>query len=467
MTERASVPNSNPDVAFDGETIARADREFLAGLADHPLKRNPLYGIPCPPCAPQPNYGDLDGEAEESRQEREEAHAVAQDWLLVNWAYREGAFRGKGGAISLVDGEVIQMTDLRERMAPWDLRSIGPKGGKHSDSPVSAWRASPFRLSIRREEMRPGMPRPVFEEDGYKIFNRYRPPAHPTEGGDIAPFLEFFGRLYPVDEERAWMWNYLAHKVRKPWVPMVGTIMVAPQFGAGRGTLSEILVLLFGKQHVEVCSFDEITKSTGPGRFNKRIADALIVYVNEAVSEDGSQQSQKRLQYEQLKIFVDPSPTQLRRFEQKNHEASSQVSSATVMIFTQHRDVAKLPSDDRRFCVPTCGRTMTREEREKIRAWLENPANIGALYRALMATPAPHPDVFDPYGQPPNFQGRREMIGMARSEIEDAYAEASAALGKLPLFTMTQMQRLMGHFGTFGPGHLDGARRRPRVALGT
>ena len=39
--------------------------------------------------------------------------------MLANYAYREGAFMSKGGAISLVDGEIISLADLRGRMAPW------------------------------------------------------------------------------------------------------------------------------------------------------------------------------------------------------------------------------------------------------------------------------------------------------------------------------------------------------------
>ena len=50
-------------------------------------------------------------------------------------------------------------------------------------SPVDSWLSSRERLSVRREEMRPDQPRPVFKEDGYAIFNRYRPPVHPTTGG--------------------------------------------------------------------------------------------------------------------------------------------------------------------------------------------------------------------------------------------------------------------------------------------
>ena len=45
---------------------------------------------------------------------------------------------------------------------------------------------------------------------------------------------------------------------------MVAVIMVAEEFGSGRGTLFDILELLFGEDYVVPCTFGELTgKSAG------------------------------------------------------------------------------------------------------------------------------------------------------------------------------------------------------------
>ena len=438
---------ASPD-AFDGDAISRADRAFLASLGDHPLVRHPLYGVPC---LPTPDFDNL--RPEEDKEAAEEAlFATVVDWMLVNYAYREGAFISKGGAISLVDGEIISLVDLRGRMAPWELRRIGPRGGIKTRSPVDDWKTARARLSIRREEMRPERPRPTFTEGGYTIFNRYRPPAHPTGGGNIAPFEASLARLFPDDAERTWLWNYLAHKARRPWVPMIGVIMVAEEFGTGRGTLFDILELLFGKEYVVPCTFGELTGTSAAARFNARLADALFAVVNEAIAEDGHQQTQRRLHYDALKNVIDPSPTQRRRYEAKGQHAFAQISAMSTLIATQHRDVVKLPHDDRRVEVLTCGRKMTPAERIEIRTWMVDPENIGALHRALLMTPAAPLDVFDPFGQPPLFAGRLEMIGMGETRLEDAYGAAIDALEGCALFTLTQMLRLISSFGGYTSG---------------
>ena len=79
--------------------------------------------------------------------------------------------------------------------------------------------------------------------------------------------------------------------------------------------------------------------------------------------------------------------------------------------------VAKLPRDDRRISVLTCGDEMTATETKDIRAWMAIPENIGALHRALLETPAASLDLFNPYGRPPPFAGRLEMIGMGETRL--------------------------------------------------
>jgi hypothetical protein len=369
--------------------------------------------------------------------------------MLVNYAYCKSAFMGKGGIISLVDGEMGSIASLRGFMQPYALVEAGPRGGIKIRSVVDDWMKHPLRAHIDKIQTRPDRPRPTFVEDGLTIFNRYWPPAHPTSGGEIETFKTFFAHLVPDEKERTWFWNYLAHKARRPWVPMVAVIMVAEEFGSGRRTLFDILELLFGEAYVVPCSFGELTGATAGARFNDRLANALIAVVNEAVAEDGEQQAQRRLNYEALKNSVDPSPTARRRFEAKGQHAYAQRSATSVMIATNHRDLVKLPWNDRRFSVITCGKRMTKEDAAKIRAWMACRKTSGRSTGPLLDMPAVPATEFNPFGEPPPFAGRREMIGMGKSRLEDSYEATIDALEGCPLFTMTQAQRLINYIGAY------------------
>ena len=88
---------------------------------------------------------------------------------------------------------------------------------------------------------------------------------------------------------------------------------------------------------------------------------------------------------------------------------------------------------------------------------MEVPENIGALYRALLNTPAVSTTEFDPFDEPPPFAGRLEMIGMGRSRLEDSYEAAIDALEGCPLFTMTQAQKLINYIGAYQVGSGSGS----------
>ena len=331
-------------IIFDGEAISRADQEFLASLGDHPLVRNPLYSTPPPPL---PDYTVAD----DPEAARKACFMAALDWMLVNYAFMKSAFMGKGGIVSLVDGELGTVASLRGYMQPYAIVKEGQQEGSVKiRSVVDTWLRHPMRAHIDKIQTRPDKPRPTFEEDGLTILNRYWPPAHPTEGGNIAPFTTFFAHLVPDEAERAWLWNWLSHKVRRPWVPMVAVIMVAEKFGTGRGTLFDILELLFGATYVVPCEFGELTGTSSGARFNDRLANALFAVVNEAVAEDGEHQSQRRLHYDALKNVIDPSPTAATPFRGERPERlRAEIPPMSTMVATQHRDVVKLPWDDRRF----------------------------------------------------------------------------------------------------------------------
>jgi hypothetical protein len=414
---------------FDGEAISRADREFLASLDVHPLKQNPLYGMPCPP---MPGFDEPEDEIRQAA--RKAFFPTVVNWMLANYAYNTSAYMGKGGIVALVNGELRTIAGMRGFMQPYALLDVGPRGGIKTQSVVDAWMMHAQRIHVDGIQTRFDQPRPTFTEKGEHILNCYHPVVHPTTGGDIAAFHAFFAHLLPDEAERKWYWHRLAHKVRKPWVPMIGVIMVAEEFGSGRGTMYDILGLLFGKKYVVPCSFSELTGRSAGSRFNLRKADALFLVVNEAVSEDGEQQTHRRLDYEGLKNAIEPSPTALHRVEPKGQEAYSKTFAGTVDVASNHRDAVKLPPNDRRIGVPTCGPQMSGEQTAEIRTWMANPENIGALYRELLHSPAVPPSEFDPFGTPPMFAGRREMISMGRSKLEDAYDVAIEALEGCPLF---------------------------------
>jgi hypothetical protein len=248
--------------------------------------------------------------------------------------------------------------------------------------------------------------------------------------------------LIPEETECAWLWQWLAHKARKPWIPMVAVIMVAEEFGSGRGTLFEILGLLFGQAYVWTSPFGVLTGSRDDARFNRGFAHSLITVVHEANEEGGERQAQRRQSAGHLRVALDPAPVEIET-QDKKLPAYMQRKAASVIIATNHRNPLKLPADDRRVSVMRCGPRMTPDEIGAIRAWMAVPENIGALYRYLLHLPIAARTEFDPLGAPPMFAGKLEMVAMSESGVETAFADAIEALAGRPLYGFGDMIKLM------------------------
>lgn len=375
----------------------------------------------------------------------EEVHDRAVNWLVRNIANFTQAFRGRGGVVSIhPDGEYqtpISLTALREAMADYAWVEHGPRGGLHVHNPVSRWSTQTGqKIHIHGIRMRPELPRPVFFENGLRMLNRYQPPMHPATGGTVKPFLERQTIMFPVDEERAWVNNWIMWKVQNPHRRGVALAMVARDNGAGRGLLAETLQRVLGKQFVVSMPYANIS---GGSKFNAEVEGRLLLYVNEAAPAEGHKYRGRNAAREALKDFIEPNHEIPFRVEPKGVDAYYTQAATSTMVFTNNIDGLPIDEADRRIAVVTNGPQMSVEERDAYRAWLDDPANVGALYRHLRDGKVEMDrSVFDPY-MSPHFHGRALMIEAGKSAIDRAWDKAAEKLETAAdLYCMSQIVTL-------------------------
>jgi len=81
----------------------------------------------------------------------------------------------------------MTMPNFRTMMLPHSDHEVGPRGGTNLISPVAIWSMSPKRQTVAGLRMRPDQPRPIYEENGQKWINIYRPPAFLNDRGGMQP----------------------------------------------------------------------------------------------------------------------------------------------------------------------------------------------------------------------------------------------------------------------------------------
>lgn len=346
-------------------------------------------------------------------------------------------------ATSMDDG--VLLTAMRLQMLPHCDEEVGPRGGVKKVNPVDIWMSSDKRHSVRGLRMRPDKPRPLYEEDGAKWVNIYTPPIHDAEGGDAQTGIEFIDYLIPDLYERRWFTQWLAHKVRFPYIPGPAVVMVARQQGTGRGTLGEIVGKLLGRQYVKQLPFHIFAGKSYQSQYDDWGASALMVLVSESAERNGgSQFANKQDTYEHLKEKVEPKPME-RLYVSKGTKSFTAWHFTSFLIATNNIDALPIPAEDRRFGVISNGDACTDEAFWiKLNLWLNNDANIAAFARYLEAVDLSD---YSPFVAPKMTETKSAMVEMGGSDIDRGM---SLALDSMPgeCFTVAQIVDRMRVAGT-------------------
>ena len=375
------------------------------------------------------------------RQEKRRARLTADDdhvsgaaKLLLSYAFQPNS---RTPVVPLWSGTAEQpmpLSGLREACRPYCGVEAGPRGGEKKVSPVDVWLANPNRVVIEGTQMRPGKERPTFEERGSTWVNTYAPPdLADASAGSSRVGVDFMTQLVPDPRERAWFMQWLAFKWRHPDIPGPGVIMVARDFGTGRGTFGALLRRMFGEWYVKDVAFKTFTGATYQSQYNEWSVSSLIAIVNES-SASGNQSAYqaKHDVYEHLKEVVEPRPT-MREVVVKGRDNYHATSCMSTLIMTNNTDAIPLPEDDRRFAVLTNGRKRDEEFWTALNAWMGNPANIAAFVEWLEAVDL---EGYDPYGIPIMTRAKMAMVAGNESELDVAVARA---LGEMDgFFVMEQ-----------------------------
>jgi hypothetical protein len=271
--------------------------------------------------------------------------------------------------------------------------------------------------------------------------------------------------LVPDETERAWFMNWMRLLIQKPHWRMVAVAMVARDNGAGRGMLAETLQRVLGEPFVVSMPYANIS---GGSKFNAEVEGKLLLHVNEAAPPESRRFANKNAAREALKDFVEPNHNVPFRVEPKGVDAFYTRASISTLIFSNNLDGLPLDEADRRFAVIMNGPQMSAAEIEDYRRWMEDPLNIGALYRWLRDS-AVETDktVFDPY-MAPRFHGRDLMIDAGKTPIDRAWDDATERLrGASELYTMSQVVAMARSLGRkFSNSDFDDLIEKHTVAHG-
>lgn len=317
-------------------------------------------------------------------------------------------------------GEVITETETISRNKTKDPVTKTRKV-KKKVNPIDLWLSDPARLVLDGERMRPDMPRPTFEENDGVWVNTYAPiNLGSAKNGTPEGGVKLLEQLLPIESERTWFIQWLAHKWKNPHIPSLAVIMVARQYGTGRGTLGTLIKLLFGERYVVNVKFNTFAGLNYQSQYDDWGLDALFAIVNESsTSGDKSLYKVKHEVYEHLKEIVDPAPTE-RTYIRKYERHARATASTSYLIMTNNPDALPLPENDRRFVVLENGDTKDNEFWNYIRDWMSLQNNIAAFAKYLEDVDISNFNAYEPI----NTHSKSDMTLVNKTPIDHFIEEA-------------------------------------------
>jgi len=268
------------------------------------------------------------------------------------------------------------------------------------------------------EDFRPGDYRRIMVNGDNRLLNLWTGPEICPSGksvttSDAALFIEFLQRLFPVQEERLYFRNWLAHSVRYPAKRINATVLLRSEHGVGKGFLAETLLPgLLGKSSVGTVALGDVV-----GTFNDALVGKTLVLIDEVYKNPESTVNA-------LKSIQGNKTITLRR----KHIPDTTVDNFLNFIMSSN-DILPLPleREDRRFWVPAYIKHKKSLEETmlfintKLKPWLLEQGGM-QIVRDLLETV----DLsdFHPWGEPPMTDSKRKMIGFSpREELAEFVAE--------------------------------------------
>jgi hypothetical protein len=175
---------------------------------------------------------------------------------------------------------------------------------------------------------------------GWTVFNLYRPPALVPRPGDVSPWLDLVGKVFPDEVDHVVHW--LAHRVQRPHEKINHALVLGGKPGIGKDTILEPV-----KQAVGPWNFTDISPKQALGRFNGFLR-SVILRINEARDLG---EFDRFAFYDHMKTFI-ATPPDVIRIDEKNLREYAIFNLTGVVITTNYKaNGIYLPADDRRHFV--------------------------------------------------------------------------------------------------------------------
>jgi hypothetical protein len=246
-------------------------------------------------------------------------------------------------------------------------------------------------------------PRPfgIFEHNGLKWLNVYRPSAVVPVEGDATPFKEFIEYLVPDEFERSHLLKMFAQLVQRPGEKLGHALILgSKEQGVGKSTLIQILFELLGPHNCRKASSEDLES-----QFNGYIENTLLVLVEEINLGAGGRKT-----YNKLKDLITGSTVPMRRLYQDARDIQNLANF--VFLTNLDRPILMEGADRRYFVVNSPAGPRDPDYYIEFNTWWR--ANLGVIRHYLEQIDLTE---FNPLAPPPMTTAKAKLIKSSETPV--------------------------------------------------
>ena len=236
---------------------------------------------------------------------------------------------------------------------------------------INAWLKSPEMRTYEKVDI---LPPPL--EVPSNIYNMWRgfPASRMPMTGSHELGIQHIRNLFPTSTDFNWIMTWLATIIQSPGRKTgVCPVIIGGQ-GAGKGFLFEQMM---GRIMGSYFAHTSDPEHSLFARFAENRNGKILVNV------DDCNVGAMKMNADPFKSFITGERIE---YEQKGKQTISLLNCANFVMTTNNENPVKLDTDDRRYAVLACSKSMVGDVKyfEALRAYVEDDANIGALYKFFL-----------------------------------------------------------------------------------
>lgn len=301
-------------------------------------------------------------------------------------------------------GDFIKPSELKTQYSNEPVIMADSGGKTRSLCRATEWLKARNRRQHRALAFSPGEPSITSRNE----INTWTGFAVSPFAGNVEPYETLRDHLFPDPQERRYVEQWLAHKLKFPGLKMNTALVVwSSAEGVGKNLLFETVGEIIGQKHACVIGQKDLV-----GNFNSWAKDRLLVIGDEVLS------SGDRREADQFKGLITGTMLRINEKNQPEYEIANYTS---FVFLSNHGDAVHLEDGNRRYFVAEItAKPLSRAFYATYAEWRDN-GGLAALHHYLVN------DVdlkgFDPKAPPPVTEAKKAMVSAGRSGLEQWMAD--------------------------------------------